>query len=127
MNAEPSDVDHAQAASIARSLVGLLESARVAMQSGPPSAVTQRISDHLGVDARTATVVSHQWHTWEHLSVHRGVAAYLAAESPQAEWFGLPGTNMRAHTDLATLLQMDPTSRPGSADYLLLACGPDAT
>ena len=40
--------------------------------AGPPSAVTQRISDHLGVDARTATVVSHHWHTWEHVSVHRG-------------------------------------------------------
>ena len=127
MNAQSSDVDHEQAASIARSLVGLLESARVALHSGPPSAVTQRISGHLGVDARTATVVSHQWHTWEHLSVHRGVSAYLADASPLADWFGLPGTNMRAHTDLATLLQMDPTSQLSSADYLLLACGPDAT
>jgi len=127
MTDEPSTMDYEQASAMARSFVELLDSARMALRSGPQSAVLQRVSDHLGVDAREATVVGHHWQPWEHVSVHRGVAAYLSAATPQAEWFGLPGTNMRAHTDLATLLQMDPVSRPSSADYLLLACSPDAT
>lgn len=126
MTEQPAVVEYQQAASIARSLVELLESARLVLRTGPQSAVLQKVSDHLGVDAREATVVGQHWQPWEHVSVHRGVAAFLSAVTPQAEWFGLAGTNMRSHTDLATLLLIDPATGPSSADYLLVASSPDA-
>ena len=121
-------VTREQAAGLAAALTGLLESARGTLRAGPQSAVLQRISDHLGVDAREATVVAHHWQTWEHVSVHRAVAAHLAAvTSSPAEWFGVPGATMRMHNDLATVLQMDPDGRASSADFVLLPCSPDAT
>ncbi len=127
MTEQPPPIAYDQASAIARSFLELLESARMTLRAGPQSAVLQKVSAHLGVDGREATVVGHHWQPWEHVSVHRGVVAFLSAMTPEAEWFGLPGSNMRAHTDLATLLQIDPGSSPSSADYLLLACSPDAT
>jgi anti-sigma-K factor RskA len=93
MTEQPAVVEYQQAASIARSLVELLESARLVLRTGPQSAVLQKVSDHLGVDAREATVVGQHWQPWEHVSVHRGVAAFLSAVTPQAEWFGLAGVS----------------------------------
>jgi hypothetical protein len=71
------------ALSRARSLSQLMDSARTSLRA-EQSVTLQRISGHLGVDAREATVVSHHWPSWDHVSVHRGVAAHLAANSPHA-------------------------------------------
>lgn len=123
----PVPVTREQAAGLAAALTSLLESARGVLRTGPQSAVLQRISDHLGVDAREATVVAHHWQTWEHVSVHRAVAAHLAATATAPDWFGVPGATMRMHNDLASVLQMDPDGRASSADFVLLACSPDTT
>ena len=120
-------VSRDEAASLAIALAGLVSAAHQVLSSGPQSPVQQRISDHLGIDAREATVVAHHWQPWEHVSVHRGVAAHLAEVGSGTEWFGLPGTGMRMHNDLATLLQMDPGGRSSSADFVLLPCSPDET
>lgn len=123
----PPLVDRDQAVAIARSLTAVFEAARFALNSSSNSPAAQRISRHLGIDAKAATVVAHYWPTWEHVSVHRAVAAHLSSTSLPAAWFNVPGGTMRMHNDLATLLQMDPDGRDGSADFVLLPCSPDAT
>lgn len=129
MSADPFSMGRNEAAALAHALSELLNSAQHVLQSGPGSPVHQRISDHLGIDARDATVVTHHWQPWEHVSVHRGVAAHLAEVGTPGDWFGLPGTGMRMHNDLASLLQMDPGGRVGvsAADFVLLPCSPDET
>jgi hypothetical protein len=121
------EFDREQVLSMARALSDLLDAARNDLTSGPPSAVLQRMSDHLGVDARTASIIGRHWQPWEHVSVHRGVQAHLAAVSPSVRWMGLPGGTMRMHTDLPTLLQMDKGTQVSNADYLLLPCSPTQT
>jgi hypothetical protein len=80
------------------------------------------------VDARQATVVGHHWPTWDHVSVHRGVTAHLSVVSPQAQWSGLSGGQMRMHNDLAVLLEQEQFGvRPSSADFVMLPSGPDST
>jgi hypothetical protein len=51
---------------LARSLSQLMDSARTSLKA-EQSVTLQRISDHLGVDAREATVVGHHWPSWDHV------------------------------------------------------------
>ncbi|MGS0686571.1 AAA family ATPase [Nakamurella sp. GG22] len=130
MTAEQPDstgLDRAQVLSMARALADLIDTARTEVTGGAPSPLVSALSEHLGVDARQATIVSHYWAPWEHVSLHRGVAAHLAAVTPDAEWIGLPGGPMRMHNDLPSLLQMDPAERLTTADYLLLPISPTDT
>lgn len=120
-------LDRAQVLSMARALADLIDTARTEVAGGAPSPLVTALSEHLGVDARQATIVSHHWAPWEHVSLHRAVSAHLAAVTPEAEWIGLPGGPMRMHNDLPSLLQMDPAARLTTADYLLLPVSPTAT
>ncbi|MET0865251.1 MAG: AAA family ATPase [Nakamurella sp.] len=127
MTAGGNQFDRGQVLSMARALADLIDDARQDLSSGPPSAVLQQLSDHLGSDAKAASIVSHHWQSWEQASVNRGVQAHLARSSPDARWLGLPGGPMRMHNDLASLLLMDRSNRVGSADFVLLPVSPTAT
>ena len=127
MNQPVGEFDRAHILQMARGLADLLDAARLDVTSGPPSTLVGALSDHLGVDARQATIVSHHWAPWEHVSVHRGIAAHLAELTPQAEWIGVPGGPMRMLNDLPSLLQMGSADRLTSADYVLLPTSPTAT
>lgn len=122
-----SGLDRAQVLSMARALADLIDAARTEVAGGAPSTLVAALSGHLGMDAREATIISHHWAPWEHVSLHRGVAAHLAAATPQAQWVGLPGGPMRMHNDLTSLLQMAQAERLTSADYVLLPSSPTAT
>ena len=119
--------DRAEILRMARGLAELMDAARMDVASGPPSVLVAALSDHLGADAREATIVSHHWAPWEHVSVHRGITAHLMALTPQAHWIGVPGGPMRMHNDLPSLLAMGSTDRLTSADYVLLPTSPTAT
>ncbi len=124
----PAALGRDEVLAVARGLAELIDAARVQLPAGPPSPLVAALSEHLGVDAREATIVSHHWAPWEHVSLHRGVTAHLAALTPQAQWIGLPGGPMRMHNDLPSLLQMtSATDRLTSADYVLLPISPTAT
>jgi energy-coupling factor transporter ATP-binding protein EcfA2 len=121
-------LDRAAITRLARGLTDLLDAARSDLAAGPPSALISALSDHLGVDVREATIVSHHWAPWEHVSVHRGITAHLEAVTPGAQWIGLPGGPMRMHNDLPSVLRMDSSSdRLASADYVLLPTSPTQT
>lgn len=127
MTASSAGLDRAQVLSMARALADLIEAARTDVLGGPRSHLVATLSEHLGMDAREATIVSHHFAPWEHVSLHRGVTAHLAAVTPQAGWIGLPGGPMRMHNDLLSMLQMGSADRVTSADYLLLPSSPTAT
>lgn len=124
------DLSRPAAAALANSLRTLLERAGEVLADSRDNPVLRQIAEHLGRPYDEAMVVSASWPSWQHVSVHRGAAAYLASASPQAQWFGVPGMH-REHNDLMSVLatsgHRSGRSGLGPPDYVSAPCGPDAT
>ena len=120
-------IDEGDAAELARALTQLLDDARRKLGPGRGSALVRRITDHVGVPLAELPNVALQLPPWEHVTLHRGVAAYLAERSPEAEWFGVAGMHRR-HEDLAGMLsgaEQHGMYELGAVDYVTATAGPD--
>jgi hypothetical protein len=115
------------AVGLARALTDLLEDVRYTIGTGTGSPLVDRITEHIGVPLDEMPNVALSRPAWEHVTLHAGAAAYLAARTPDAEWFGVAGAD-RSHQDLVELLagaEQDGRFRIGAVDYTTLAAGPD--
>ncbi|WP_084964030.1 AAA family ATPase [Thermoactinospora rubra] len=121
-------MDVADARSLALALKSLLQQAHhLVDESQPPPELYVKVSDHVGGRLRDLVSVTLAFPEWEHVNLQRGVDAYLAAHSPQAEWFGVSGHG-REHTDFMNLLAVSSRWERyeiGAVDYRTAATGPD--
>ncbi|MBY8849146.1 AAA family ATPase [Saccharothrix sp. MB29] len=118
------------AKALASSLRRLLQlTATLVEEGGEAAPLMERVRGHLGCELARVLSVSTRFEVWEHVNVQRGADAYLAAHSPDAEWFGVSGQH-RGHEDiLGTLLaaRHGQAYGLGSADYATVAAGPAET
>lgn len=115
------------AVGLARALTDLLEHTRYRIGTSIGSALVDRITEHIGVPFDQTPNVALSRPSWEHVTLQAGVTAYLDARTPDAEWFGVAGTN-RGHQDLVDLLagaEQYGMFQIGAVDYTALAAGPD--
>jgi ATPase family associated with various cellular activities (AAA) len=120
-------IDETDAAGLARALTELLDEARQQLRPGRGAELVRRVTDHVGVPLSELPNIALQLPSWEHLTLHRGVEAYLAAHSPGAEWFGVAGMH-RSHEDLMGMLagaEHHGMYRLGAVDYATATAGPD--
>lgn len=115
------------AKALAASLRRLFNQAnRLLAEDGESNPLAARVRDHLGCEPDQVLSVATRFEEWEHVNLQRGVDAYLAAHSPDAEWFGVSGRH-RGHEDILGLLMAARHGMVGlgAADYAIAATGPD--
>jgi hypothetical protein len=120
-------LDTTDATGLARALTALLDAARHRIGTGTGSELVARITDHVGAPLARIPNVALTRPSWEHVTLHVAVHAYLSAHSPDAEWFGVGGAH-REHQDLVDLLsgaEQHGMYQLGAVDYTALAAGPD--
>ena len=124
------ELDPASARSLAGVLQRLLRSADEQVTAdNANSPLVARLTDHLGCPFTDVLTIEENYLDWEHASLQRGVEAYLAAHSPDAEWFGIAGAD-RHFESLDALLTRTLAYgmfRLGRADYGTAGVGPDET
>ncbi|QFZ22442.1 AAA family ATPase [Saccharothrix syringae] len=123
------ELDAIEAKALATGLRKLVEQAAGLLGDGADPPLTARVRDHLGCELADVVSVATRFEVWEHVNVQRGVDAYLAAHSPDAEWFGVTGQH-RGHEDVLGMLFAARQGIPyglGAADYATTATGPDET
>ncbi|GAA3816899.1 AAA family ATPase [Sphaerisporangium flaviroseum] len=124
-------MDLTAAKGLAQALSDLLKDAhqQLAEERERPELVA-RVTGHLGCELRNIVNVVERFPAWEHVNLQRGVDAYLAAQSPRADWFGIAGHG-REHNDLVNMLASAARGwerfEPGAVDYATAATGPDET
>ncbi|MFI9815590.1 ATP-binding protein [Saccharothrix variisporea] len=95
---------------------------------GEPPPLVAKVQEHLGCDLDSVVSVVSRFETWEHVNLHRGVEAYLAAHgTPEPGWFGVSGQN-RGHEDIVDMLvaaRRQKNQGVGAAEYTTAATGPD--
>ncbi len=91
------------------------------------SPLVSRICGHVGVPFHDLVMVGQEYWSWEHACLQRGIDAYLASRTPDAEWFGIAGTerhydNLSAMIGAAVMLGTYTLGRP---EYGTAAVGPE--
>ncbi|WP_343948384.1 ATP-binding protein [Nonomuraea longicatena] len=122
-------MDPNDAIRLARALQNLLHDAHETIEASKPvPELVARVTGHLGCEFTHIVNVVETLPTWEHANLQRGVDAYLAAHSPQAEWYGISGQG-REHDDFVNMLAGAARGwshyEPGAVDYTTVAIGPD--
>ncbi|MBG0829698.1 ATP-binding protein [Planomonospora sp. ID67723] len=124
-------MDLGDAKELSRALGALMQEAHtvLAEAKGTPELVA-RVTGHLGCDLKNVVSITESFAAWEHANLQRGVDAYLARHSPQAEWFGISGQG-REHNDYVNMLAGSARGfewfEIGAVDYATAAVGPDET
>ena len=93
-----------------------------------PSERVLRVTGHLGCGLSEVVAVHERFPIWDHVNVHRGIEAYLAAHGSAGSWFGMATGMMHPHQDLLSRLAIPapgPMGKAGSASYGTVATGPD--
>ncbi|MFI6097505.1 AAA family ATPase [Lentzea sp. NPDC051213] len=121
------DLPFSDARALAAALQGLLDEARTVVAAGAESTLTRMITEHIGCPMPQVPTVTARFEGWEHANVHRGIEAYLAEHSPEAQWHGIIGN--RSHMSLVDMLSAGNgspfTYELGAVDYMTVATGPD--
>ncbi len=115
--------------SLSRSLDRLLELADQFDRGHEATGLVNRVTGHLGCGLADLSPVGESFPPWEHINLHRGIVAYLAAHTPEAAWFGISGAH-RGGDDLISLLteaERHGHYRLGAVDFVTVATGPDST
>ncbi|WP_367137036.1 AAA family ATPase [Saccharothrix sp. HUAS TT1] len=117
-----------EAKALASSLRRLFQlTANIVEQDGDAAPLVARVRDHLGCDLPQVLSVATRFEVWEHVNLQRGVDAYLAEHTPDAEWFGVGGQH-RGHEDIMGMLLAARHAMAygiGAADYATAAVGPE--
>jgi hypothetical protein len=122
------EIDPADARGLARSVRKLMEAAARMLAENDDSRLVRLITDHVGCPISEIPNVVERWPGWEHANLQRGVDAYLAEHSPDADWHGVAGSS-RGHHDLVDMLNMAQQHAAfdlGAVDYTSVATGPDS-
>ncbi|GIH22028.1 ATPase [Acrocarpospora phusangensis] len=124
-------MDLKDAKELTRALSELLKDAHHQLDEARPTPeLVARVTGHLGCSLKDVVNVVERFPTWEHVNLQRGLDAYLAAHTPDAEWFGIAGHG-REHNDIVNMLASAERNwerfEPGAVDYATAAVGPDET
>jgi hypothetical protein len=122
------ELDTGSAQRLASVLADLLENTRDIVASADNSPLVATVTRHIGVPLAAVPNVTTAFGTWEHVNLQRGVDAYLAEHSPDAEWFGISGGG-RGHQDVVDMLASAGQRhgyQVGAVDYATVATGPDS-
>jgi cell division protease FtsH len=93
-----------------------------------PSALRQRVDEHLGTDSSTLPIVEQSLRSWDHINLQFAIDALLEEPGVDGELLGITAQHKR-HMDvsLSDLLQSEGPMggfRIGPVDYVNLASGP---
>ncbi len=122
------DLQLSDARSLASALRGLLDEARNLVSEDAESTLVRMVTEHLGCPMTQVPTVTARFEGWEHANVHRGIEAYLADHSPEAEWHGISGNKMHMSVvDMLGAQQQHFSFELGAVDYMTVATGPDTT
>lgn len=113
---------------LALSMKAVFESAQHALNGAADSPLIKRITDHLGCPLTEIPNVALHLPAFEHVNLQRGVDAYLAANSPDATWFGIAGN--RHFNTVIDMLAEASASRAyqlGAVDYTTVTTGPETS
>ncbi|WP_433274322.1 AAA family ATPase [Actinosynnema sp. CS-041913] len=117
-----------EARALAANLSHLIRlTASVVDEDGRSAPLIAKVSGHLGSGLGEVLSVVTRFEPWEHANLQRGVDAYLAEHTPDAEWFGISGAH-RGHEDLLSMLvtaRQQVMYHLGAADFATTAVGPD--
>lgn len=122
-------VETDDAVALARALTRLLDSARHRLVDGQANELVHRVTDHIGCPLSEVPTVAASFGAWELVNLQRGLDAYLATHSPDADWFGVAGSG-RGHQELMDMLSganQYGGYQLGAVDYTTVATGPDST
>nr|WP_113700138.1 AAA family ATPase [Nonomuraea lactucae] len=124
-------MDLIDARGLALALRELLEDAHQTVNEAKETPeLVARVTGHLGCELKNIINVVASFPAWEHVNLQRGVDAYLEAQSPGAQWFGIAGHG-REHEDIVNMLAGAARGweryEPGAVDYATAAIGPDET
>lgn len=130
MSDASSELSAASAAALAQAMTEVMQHAHESLSGGNPSATARLLTDHLGVPVNEAVHVSSTIPEWQHVSLQRGIDAYLAERGDAgARWVGITARH-RNHMDLASLLDLQMQSgrdKVVPAEYKAAADGPAST
>ena len=128
MDADDIRLDADTANELATNLAKLLDATRLQVLQSRDNRLADTLSGHLGRPLPDIPTTTEQFGAWEHVNVQRGVDAYLAAHSPDAQWFGIAGSG-RNHQELVDMLTeavVRGNYQLGAVEYRTVATGPDA-
>ncbi|WP_218004986.1 AAA family ATPase [Actinomadura macra] len=121
------ELDLDTARTLASGLQRLLRTAGERLtEDNAASPLVARISDHIGIAFHDLVTVGHDFKSWEHAGLQRGIDAYLADRSPGAEWFGIAGAE-RHFDNISSMINAAITMGTyllGRPDYGTAAVGP---
>jgi hypothetical protein len=113
---------------LATNLAKLIEAARFRVADTHDDPLVSRLVEHLGRSLLDVPTVTENFGAWEHVNLQRALDAYLAAHSPDAEWFGIAGSG-RHHQELVDMITdaaLRGNYQLGAVDYRTVATGPDS-
>jgi hypothetical protein len=113
---------------LATNLAKLIEAARFRVADTHDDPLVSRLAEHLGRSLLDVPTVTENFGAWEHVNLQRALDAYLAAHSPDAEWFGIAGSG-RHHQELVDMITdaaLRGNYQLGAVDYRTVATGPDS-
>ncbi|HEY4022318.1 MAG TPA: ATP-binding protein [Pseudonocardiaceae bacterium] len=128
MDADDIRLDADIANDLASNLAKLFEETRFRVTESRNDPLVEKLTGHLGRPLVDVPTLTENFGAWEHVNVHRGLEAYLAAHSPDAEWFGIAGAN-RNHQELVDMVNeaaLRGNYQLGAVDYRTVATGPDS-
>nr|BFE77508.1 hypothetical protein GCM10020093_001090 [Planobispora longispora] len=97
-------MDLSDAKHLSHALSTLMRDAHLTLEENRKTPeLVARVTGHLGCDLKHVVSVTETFAAWEQANLQRGVDAYLARHSPQAEWFGVAGQG-REHDDYVNML-----------------------
>jgi ATPase family associated with various cellular activities (AAA) len=120
-------LDTRSATQLASALHSLMRAAEHRLVSDGQSQLVNLVTEHLGCKVNQVLNVRARWGDWEHANLQLAADAYLAAQSPDAAWFGVAGLGHGIH-DLIDMLAMagrQGAFEIGAVDYATVPVGPD--
>jgi AAA+ superfamily predicted ATPase len=128
MGADDIRLDADTANQLATNLAKIIEATRFRITDSTDDPLVALLTGHLGKPLLDMPTVTENFGAWEHVNVQRGVEAYLAAHSPDAEWFGIAGANRNPQEliDMLADAALRGNYRLGAVDYRTVATGPDS-
>jgi AAA+ superfamily predicted ATPase len=128
MGADDIRLDADTAKQLATNLAKIIEAVRFQITDTHDDPLVAKLTGHLGRSLLNVPTVTENFGAWQHVNVQSGLDAYLAAHSPDAQWFGIAGAN-RNHQELVDMIT-DAALRGqfqlGAVDYRTVATGPDS-
>ncbi|WP_066362180.1 AAA family ATPase [Herbidospora mongoliensis] len=123
-------IDSHDARALAESLRRVYDAvAQRVTEENATSPLAAKVTGHLGRPLGEVVVVEEKYRLFEHAALQLAADRYLSAHSPDAEWFGIVGSDVRWESliNLIASAMRAGSVLLGRPDYTVASIGPDAT